>query len=163
MRGDTAIVIILVSALITIAWVIHVIVDGFRRRQQLRVYTDFHGKLIDRLGSAREFGEFFTSPAGDRFLGSLSRTERGAPHVRILRSLQAGLVLVALGIGLFLLVTVRSYPTGAVDGFLVIATGATAIGTALLISTGLSYLLSKRMGLIEMPEPERDHETTRSV
>jgi hypothetical protein len=45
----------------------------------------------------------------------------------------------------------------------VIATGATAVGAALLISTGLSYVLSKRMGLIEIPKPERDRETTRSA
>jgi hypothetical protein len=161
MSGDTGIVIVLVTALLTIAWVIYVIVDGFRRRQQLRVYTDFHGKLIDRLGSAREFGEFFTSAAGDRFLNSLSRTESGAPSIRILRSLQTGLVLLALGIGLFLLVTVRSFSIDAVDAFMVFATAATAIGAALLISVALSYVLSKRLGLIESPQSERDRETTR--
>jgi hypothetical protein len=163
MDGDTGIVMVLISALLTIGWVVYVVVDGFRRRQQLKVFTDFHGKLIDRLGSAREFGEFFTSDAGDRFLSSLSRSETGAPHIRILRSMQTGLVLVALGIGLFVLVTVRPFSIDAVDGFVVIATGATAVGTALLISTGLSYVLSKRMGLIEIPKPERDRETTRSA
>jgi hypothetical protein len=163
MRGDTGIVMVLISLLITVGWVVYVIVDGIRRRQQLKVITDFHGKLIDRLGSAREFGEFFNSAAGDRFLSSLSRTESGAPHVRILRSLQAGLVLLALGIGLFVLVTVHSFPSGAQNAFVVIATAATAVGAALLISTGLSYVLSKRMGLIQTSQPERDHETTRAV
>ena len=163
MGGDTGIVMVLISALLTISWIVYVVVDGFRRRQQLRVLTEFHSKLIDRLGSARDFGEFFTSDAGDRFLSSLSRSETGAPHIRILRSMQTGLVLVALGIGLFVLVTVRSFSIDAVDGFMVFATGATAVGTALLISTGLSYVLSKRMGLIEIPKPERDRETTRSA
>jgi hypothetical protein len=36
------------------------------------------------------------------------------------------------------------------------ATAATAIGAALLVSTGMSYLLSKRMGLIQRPRVKRD-------
>jgi hypothetical protein len=164
MRGEeAAIMVVMVTALLTIGWVVYVIVDGFRRRQQLRVYTEFHGKLIDRLGSAREFAEFFTSDAGDRFLNSLSRTEGGAPSVRILRSLQSGLVLLALGLGLFLLVTVRSFSIEAVDAFAVFATAATAIGSALLISSALSFVLSRRLGLLQAAQPERDRETTRSV
>jgi hypothetical protein len=163
MSGDTGIVLIMTCALATIGWVVYVVVDGFRRRQQLRVITDIHGKLLDRLGSAREFGDFFTSAAGDRFLSSLSRTESGAPSVRILRSLQSGLVLLALGIGLFVLVAIRSFSIDAVDAFMVFATAATAIGAALLISAALSYVLSKRLGLIESSQPERDRETTRSA
>jgi hypothetical protein len=42
-------VIVLVCALIMIGWIVHVIVDGIRRRQQLKVFTDFHSKLLERL------------------------------------------------------------------------------------------------------------------
>jgi hypothetical protein len=155
--------IVLICALIMIGWIVHVIVDGIRRRQQLKVFTDFHSKLLERLGSAREFTDFFTSAAGDRFLNSLSRSETGTPQLRILRSLQTGLILVALGIGLFVLVTVRSYSISDVDGFMVIATASTAIGSAMLISTALSYVLSKRMGLIERPGDPRDQDISRSA
>lgn len=133
----------------TVSFIVWVIVDGFRRRQQAKVFTEFHSKLLDRIGTAKEFGEFFSSDAGQQFLNTLSSSESGAPQTRILRSLQTGLVLVTLGIAVFILVTARSFSTEAVDAFVVIATAATAVGTALLISTALSYVLSKRMGLIE--------------
>jgi hypothetical protein len=145
-----------VSALFMIGWIVHVIVDGFRRRQQLKVLTEFHSKLLDRIGTAREFGEFFNSEAGTRFLQSLSSSEGGAPQLRILRSLQAGLVLLAVGIGFFILVDQRNFSLDAVDGLTVMATASTAVGAALLVSTGMSYLLSKRMGLIERPSIKRD-------
>jgi hypothetical protein len=139
----------------TVSFIVWVIVDGLRRRQQTKVFTEFHSKLLDRIGTAKEFGEFFSSDAGQQFLNSLSRSEAGAPQTRILRSMQTGLVLVTLGIAVFLLVTARSFSTEAVDAFVVIATAATAIGTALLISTAASYVLSKRMGLIERPPVNR--------
>ena len=122
----------------------------------MRVMTDFHAKLLDRLGSAKEFAEFFASDAGTRFLDSLSSGEGGAPQSRILRSMQAGFVLLALGVGFFILLDERTFSIEAADGLMVMATAASAIGAALLVSTGMSYLLSKRMGLIERPRVKRD-------
>ncbi len=37
-------ILIPISAFASLAWVIHVIVDAFRRRQQLRLTTEFHSK-----------------------------------------------------------------------------------------------------------------------
>jgi len=149
-------IIIVPSLFFMVGFVVYVIVDGYRRRQQVKVFTDVHSKLLDRLGSAKEFAEFFTSDAGSRFLESLSSSEGGAPQVRILRSMQAGFVLLALGVGFFILLDERTFSIEAADGLTVMATAATAIGAALLVSTGMSYLLSKRMGLIERPGVKRD-------
>jgi hypothetical protein len=153
-------IIILPSLFFMVGFIFYIIVDGFRRRQQMRVLTDFHAKLLDRLGSAKEFAEFFTSDAGTRFLDSLSSNDGGAPQLRILRSMQAGLVLLALGIGFFILVDQRSFSLDAVDGLTVMATAATAVGAALLVSTGMSYLLSKRMGLIARRPIKRDQDAS---
>jgi hypothetical protein len=142
-------IIIVPSAFFMLGYIVFVIVDGYRRRQQTKVYTEFHSKLLDRIGSAKEFGEFFGSPAGDRFLSALSSSDAAAPQLRILRSLQTGLVLLALGIGLFLLTNQREFSLDAMDGLMVTATAATAIGAGLVLSTAMSYVLSKRMGLIE--------------
>ena len=73
--------IILPAAFGSIVWLVYIVVDGFRRRQRLRVFTEFHSKLLDRIGSAREFAEFFSSQAGERFLESLA-AEKGAPQTR---------------------------------------------------------------------------------
>ena len=149
-------IIIVPSLFFMVGYIVYVTVDGIRRRQQMRVFSEFHSKLLDRLGSAKEFGEFFTSEAGTRFLQSLSSSEGGAPQLRILRSLQAGLVLLSVGIGFFILVDQRNFSLDAVDGLTVMATASTAVGAALLVSTGMSYLLSKRMGLIERPSINRN-------
>jgi hypothetical protein len=149
-------VIIVPAAFFMVGFIVYVIVDGYRRRQQVKVFTDVHSKLLDRLGSAKEFAEFFTSDAGSRFLESLSSSEGGAPQMRILRSMQAGFVLLALGVGFFILLDQRAFSIEAADGLTVMATAATAVGAALLISTGMSYVLSKRMGLLGRPRIKRD-------
>ena len=148
--------IIVPSLFFMIGFIVYTVVDGYRRRQQTKVFTDFHAKLLDRIGSAKEFSEFFGSDAGQRFLSSMSTSEAGAPQIRILRSLQTGLVLLALGIGFFLLLNERTFSLEGADGLTVMATAATAIGVGLVVSTGMSYVLSKRMGLIDRPKRERD-------
>jgi hypothetical protein len=149
-------IIIVPSLFFMIGYIVYVIVDGYRRRQQTKVYTEFHSKLLDRIGSAKEFGDFFGSEAGDRFLSALSSSDAAAPQLRILRSLQTGLVLLALGIGLFIVTDQRNFEIDAMDGLMVTATAATAIGAALVVSTAMSYVLSKRMGLIDRPRVKRN-------
>jgi hypothetical protein len=154
-------IIIVPAMFFMIGWVVYVIVEGFRRRHQTKVFTEFHGKLLDRIGSAREFGEFFSSDAGARFLSTMSSSEAGAPQVRILRSAQTGLVLTALGVGVFILTDQRTFSLEATDGLVVLATMATAVGVGLLVSTVMSYVLSKRMGLLDRPSAGRNPDTSR--
>ena len=151
------------SLFFMIGFIVYIVVDGLRRRQQMRVFAEFHTKLLERLGSARDFADFFTSDAGSRFLNSLSSSEGGAPQLRILRSMQTGFVLLAVGIGFFIMLDQRTFDVEAVDGLMVVATAATAVGAALLVSTGMSYLLSKRMGLIERQQINRDRGQGTSV
>lgn len=153
-------IIIVPSLFFMIGFIVFVVVDGYRRRQQTKVYTEFHSKLLDRIGSAKEFGEFFSSEAGDRFLSALSSSDAAAPQLRILRSLQIGLVLLALGVGFFILVDQRTFSIEAMDGLMVMATAASAIGAAMLVSTAMSYLLSRRMGLIERSRVKRNQDAS---
>ncbi len=139
--------IILPAAFGSIVWLVHIIVDGFRRRQRLRVFTEFHSKLLDRIGSAREFGEFFGSEAGRRFLESLA-SEEGRPQARILAALQWGMTLISLGVAIFILLRSRSFQSDTVDVLAFIATVAIGIGAGSVISSQAAYLLSKRMGLV---------------
>lgn len=141
-------IIIVPSMFFMFGFVVYVIVEGYRRRSQARMVTEFHTKLLDRIGSAKEFGDFFASDAGKRFMDSLSSTEAGLPQMRVLRSLQTGLVLLALGIGLFILTDQRTFSLEATDGLVVTATVTAAIGAGLVISTLFTYLLSWQMGLL---------------
>jgi hypothetical protein len=153
-------IIIVPSLFFMFGFIVYVITDGFRRRQQMKAVTEFHTKLLERLGSAKEFAEFFTSEAGTRFMDSLSSSEGSTPHLRILRSMQTGLVLLALGIGFFILLDQREFSLDAADGLTVMATAATAVGAALLVSTAMSFLLSKRLGLIERRRITRDRDAS---
>jgi hypothetical protein len=159
-------IVIIPAMLATIAWVIYVVVDGFRRRQQLRLATDFHGRLLDRIGSAKEFGEFLNTNGGTKFLDALSLEKEGGPANRILRAIQAGLVCTALGIGLFILIgsanldlTPDGFIRGGAGGTPIanadendaIATAATiftSVGVGLILSAGASYFVSRRLGLL---------------
>ena len=102
-------IIIVPAAFFLVGFIVYTIVEGFRRRSQTKTVTEFHGRLLDRIGSAKEFGDFFASDAGRRFMDSLSTTETGSPQLRILKSLQLGFVLLALGIGLFILTDQRTF------------------------------------------------------
>ena len=144
-----------ITAFAAISWVIYIIVDGFRRRQHIRLATEFHGKLLDRIGSAKEFGEFLNTSGGTKFLDSLTIEREGGPHISILRALQAGFVFLALGIGLFVLIgnttlTFSDFPQGDDEaGIAVLATISTSIGVGLLFSAVVSYGLSRRLGLFD--------------
>jgi hypothetical protein len=151
-------IIIVPAAFFLVGFIVYTIVEGFRRRSQAKTVTEFHGRLLDRIGSAKEFGDFFASEAGRRFMDSLSATDTGSPHMRILKSLQLGLVLLALGIGLFILTDQRTFSIEATDGLVVTATVTAAIGAGLVVSTLITYLLSWRMGLLAKGTAIERHE-----
>jgi len=154
-------IIIVPSAFFMVGFVVYVIVDGFRRRSQARMVAEFHSRLLDRIGSAKEFGEFFASDAGKRFMDSLSASESGSPQARILRSVQTGLVMLALGVGLFILTDQRTFSLEAMDGLVVTATVTAAVGAGLIASTLITFLLSWQMGLLNRgSKPELESRQT---
>src|SRR5829696_1905920 len=78
LMADLAPVLIVMTIFATMGWIVHVFVDGRRRRERLKVFTEFHSRLIDRMGSAKEFAEFLQTTGGQNFLDTLS-LERGHP------------------------------------------------------------------------------------
>ena len=144
MDGPT---IVLTALFGSVVWLVYIVVDGIRRRQQLRVMNEFHNKLLDRIGSGREFVDFFNGEAGSRFIESLS-TDRGAPTARILSSMQLGLTSLSLGIAIFVLVSSRSYDREAADILTFVATVGVGVGAGMVVSSALSYFAAKRMGIL---------------
>ena len=47
-------------------------VDGKRRREQLKVTSEFNTKILDKMGSTAEFGAFLDTDGGKRFMKSLT-------------------------------------------------------------------------------------------
>lgn len=134
-----------------IGWVTHVIVDGRRRRERLKVFTDFHSKLIDRLGSAKEFGEFLQSDGGQRFLATMS-TERGGPQAGILRSLHTGVIMLTLGFGLLLLSRLDLWGHEGHAFLLLTGVVVESLAIGFLLSAFLSWRLSRAIGLVAPEE-----------
>lgn len=140
-----------------LVWLIRTIIDYRRWSRLARVQTDVHTKILDRFTANNDLLAYIQSPAGSKFLESspikLDAGPRsvGAPLGRILWSVQGGLVLVAGGIGLQV-VSARvaddaSQPLHAL-GVLGIA-----LGLGFVISAIISFMISQRLGLIELPSP----------
>jgi hypothetical protein len=125
-----------------------------RWSRQSRIQTDVHTKILDRLQSNEEVLAYIQTPAGQRFLQSgpspLAESELprsvGAPYGRIFWSVQVGIVLVALGIGLWLVAS--RVPAEIVPAFNAMGIIATALGLGAMVSGAVSYVLSSRFGLL---------------
>lgn len=134
-----------------IAYITHAIVDGRRRRERLKVLTDFHNKLLDKIGSASDLTEFFDSDGGTRFLNTMAE-DRGSSgsKQRLLSSLQYGLVLTVLGAGMLLLGRTYAIQEG---GFTILGIIIGSVGVGFLLSTAASYRLATSLGLLR-EEPQ---------
>jgi hypothetical protein len=146
-----------------LVWLIRTLVDYRRWNRLAKVQTEVHTKLLDRFTANNDLFAYIQSPAGSKFLQSspimLDPAPRsvGAPLGRILWSIQGGVVLMAGGIGLQV-VSARvaddaSQPLHAL-GVLGIA-----LGLGFLVSAIISFVISQRLGLIELPAPALRTET----
>jgi hypothetical protein len=140
-----------------LVWLIRTLVDYRRWNRLAKVQTEVHTKLLDRFTANNDLFAYIQSPAGSKFLQSspimLDAAPRsvGAPLGRILWSIQGGVILMAGGIGLQV-VSARvaddaSQPLHAL-GVLGIA-----LGLGFLVSAIISFVISQRLGLIELPVP----------
>jgi hypothetical protein len=128
------------------AYIVFVVVDGNRRKERLKVFTDFHGKLMERMGSAREFADFLQTDGGQRFIETLT-LDRDHPAHRILRAGQTGLVLMCLGAGTFAANNFARWESEG--GFMVVGLMLMTAGFGFTRSAASSYILSKKLGLFD--------------
>jgi hypothetical protein len=146
--------IIIVPALfIMIGFVIWVVVNGWQRRLRLKLTTEFNSKLLDRIGSVKDFNEFLQTEGGTKFMDSLT-VERSSsrPQDSILRAAQTGIVLLTLGVGLLVLdwyFSVRYAGAGDTEVLTVIGVIAASLGLGFLISGGVSYRLARVLGVLD--------------
>jgi hypothetical protein len=120
------------------------------------VQADVHTKLLDRLTTNEDLLTYIQSPAGRRFLESAPITMdqearvTTAPVGRIIWSLQAGLVLAALGAGFWLVQ--QNVSAEAAEGFFIIGILALSLGIGFTASALLAYVVSTRLGLVPKPK-----------
>lgn len=141
-------IIIVPSILITVGFIVWVTITGWQRRQRLKLMTDFNTRLLDRLGSVKDFAEFIQTDVGAQFMENMAaETPVYAPHERILRATQLGIVLLALGGGLLFLA--RHFGWGEeYEAYLAFGVIAISLGIGFAVSSGVSYTLASALGLL---------------
>ena len=141
------------AAALSLLWVVRYIVDHRRWLRATRIQSEVHNKLLERFTSSTELAAYMESPAGAKFLSASplameSSTSRapGAPFSRILWSAQAGVVLMAAGVGFLLIQRRMEYEVAQMLGAW--GTLSMAVGAGFVISAAMSYVISSRMGLL---------------
>jgi hypothetical protein len=134
-------------------WIIRTLLDYRRWLRVTRVQAEVHGKLLDRFASNEDLLSYIQTPAGRKFLESapipldadVSRTV-SAPINRILWSVQAGVIIAAGSMGL-LYISGREIQEIGRPLFAMGSVGL-ALGAGFVVSALVSYLLSRRLGLV---------------
>jgi hypothetical protein len=159
MHGEfVAIPIIVVSVITGLYFIVAAGFSGRKAGALIRARADLQTKLLDRLGSGREVVEFCQTEGGKQFIEALSMgtiespASKGSPTERILASIQKGIILTLLGLG-FLLLAQRFQRDDPGDVFMVIGTVGLSLGIGFLLSAGVSYRLSRSMGLLAKSDP----------
>jgi hypothetical protein len=127
------------------AWIVFVIADGRRRREHLKVTSEFNSRILEKMGSTAEFGAFLETDGGKRFLKSLT-VEGPSAKTRMLGATQTGIVCTSIGVAMLILGGIFYYLR---DGLWVMGGIITACGIGFIVSTLASYRLSKTLGLLD--------------
>jgi len=148
-----------VSMILVVGWTARSILAHRRWLRSSKVQTDVHTKLLDRFTSNDELLAYIQTPVGRRFLESApipmdaGPQPFSAPVGRILWSIQAGLVIGVGGLGLLYVSRHLGTQFGELADLaqvpFVVGMLAVAIGVGFVLSAGVSYILSHRLGLFE--------------
>lgn len=139
---------IILGQLALVGWFAWIIAGWAQHRARRR--AELQGRMLERFASAQEFAAFLDSENGRRFLESLAGAA-GAPAIRILRAVQAGIVLCALGIGIWIAGAAfapRENPVLVPAGEVVLA-----LGVGFLLAASVSYRISRAWGLVPKGRP----------
>jgi hypothetical protein len=142
----------------TLAWLVRSAIDYRRWLRAMKIQTEAHTKIVDRLASNEDLLAYMQSSAGQRFLTSSSiavpsmdqpAAPMGAPFNRILWSVQAGVVLTTAGAGLWL--AKNGILDEAAQAMQVVAILTMALGLGFVLSALASYGISRQLGLVNSP------------
>ena len=153
MMQTASVITVMAFVALVLAWLVRTVLNHRRWLRLTKIQDDVHNKLLDRFSGTGELLTYVQTPAGRRFLEAApidveaAGRALAAPISRILWSIQAGVVLALGGLG-FQYATGSAMPEVA-QGLWLIGVLGVAFGVGFLISGVLSYIISKRMGLLE--------------
>lgn len=139
----------IVGALI---WLIRILLENRRWTRVFRMQNEVHTKLIDRFAASAELLHYMNTEPGKRFLEAapipveFERDQRlPSGLARILPSLQIGVVLTLLGIGLLAL---QSIPEIHSIPLLIFGVVTMMPGIGFIISAAIAWRISEKLGLL---------------
>ncbi len=133
-------------------WLIRLFLENRRWSRIFKLQSEVHGRLIEKFSSTQEIASYMGTEAGRRFLEAAPiplsfEPEQRMPNAvsRVLWPLQVGVVLVLLGVGLLFL---RNAGPNLNIPMLVTGTVVLMPGLGLILSSGITWVLAGRLGLI---------------
>lgn len=136
-------------------WLIKLILQNKRWKLTFKLHSEVHTRLIDKMGTSQEMLAYMDTEAGRRFLEAAPiATEIDSARVpnvvsKVMTTLQVGVVMTLLGIGLLL---VRNYTGDAATGVLVLGVLVLMPGIGCIVSAWLSWAIAQRLGLMPAVE-----------
>ena len=142
-------------ALFVFTWIIRKVIEHRRWSRLSRVQAEVHNKVLDRFASNEDVLRYIQTAAGRKFMEAapipLDEEPRAvsAPISRVLWSVQIGVILGALGIGLK--VVSFNVDKDVASALSALGVLAIAVGAGFILSAALSYLLSRKLGIWQPP------------
>ena len=150
--GDLVPLIAFAFGLVAIFVLARMFVENRRWSRIFKLQSEVHGKLIDKFTSNQELASYMETEAGRKFLEAAPipiGIEQGrrmpSAVARVLTPLQAGIVMVLLGIGLL---SLRHAGPDMDTPMLFFGTLVLMPGIGFIISAGVSWLLAAKLGLM---------------
>lgn len=152
MLEGVSVFVIIVTFLMAFIWFVRTLIDHRRWGRLQKVQTEVHTKLLDRFSATDDVLRYMQTSAGRRFLESAPipvDSPRGisAPLGRILWSVQVGLVLITGGVGLQ--IVGGRVPEEVSSPLAAMGVLGMALGIGFLLAAGVSFVLSRRLGLFD--------------
>jgi hypothetical protein len=158
--GDVIPLLAFACGLVGIFALARMFVENRRWGRIFKLQSDVHGKLIDKFTSNQELASYMETEAGRKFLEAAPipmgiEEGRRVPSAvaRVLTPLQAGIVMVLLGIGLL---SLRHAGPDMDTPMLVFGTVVLMPGIGFIISAGVSWLLAAKLGLMPADQSARN-------
>ena len=132
---------------LTFSWIVWVIFTSLRRYLIARTKAALQEKVLKRIDSSESLVTLASSDSGRQFLESITVEESpvSSPFSRILFGVEAGIVLIFLGIALLFL---HHHTYDPEAGFMITGTGAIGLGLGFLVAAAASIFVSRQLGLI---------------
>ncbi len=132
-----------------VALIVWTIVEWRRSKHKF----DLHNKLLDKFSSAPELNGFLSSQGGSKFLDFLTIGSL-RPKEKLISAISKGIIFLFLGIAIVIMGPFLSPHGEESNGIQAFGILSMVLGAGFLVSTFISYKLSKKWGIIDTERTE---------